>query len=149
MNVLLKSSRIYLHLVNLFTTYPVMYHIMLGIILTLTLSNCYNPPNDAISQQERFIENHPTWKSQSSEILNKPVNNNINNISDIEKISLVIMSIQDIRKEIHNYNVEIKIQSHEKDVLYCKKHFGWEIIKAYWNPKIDGYDYIVSKHKKF
>ena len=126
-----------------------MYHIMLGIILILTLSNCYNPPNDAISQQERFIKNHPLWKSQSSEILNKPVNNNINNISDIEKISLVIMSIQDIRKEIHEYNKPIEIMSHEKDVLYCKKHFGWEIIRAYWNPKIDGYDYIVSKHKKF
>ena len=40
MNVLLKSSKIYLQMVNLFTTYPVLYHIMLGIILTITLNNC-------------------------------------------------------------------------------------------------------------
>ena len=40
MKELLKSSKIYLHLVNLITTYPVMYHILLGIILILMLNNC-------------------------------------------------------------------------------------------------------------
>jgi hypothetical protein len=121
--------------------------VLIGIMVVLSF-NCYIPPNDAISQQERFIENHPTWKSQSSEILNKPVNNNINNMNDVEKISLVLMSIVDIKKETHNYNVEIKINSHEKDVLYCKKHFGYEIIRAQYNAEQDKYDYLVIKHKK-
>jgi len=121
--------------------------ILIGIMVVLSF-NCYIPPNNALSEEEKFISGHPTWKNQSHEILNKPVNYNINNMSDVEKITLVIMSIQDIRKETHNYNVEIKLQSHERDVLYCKKHFGYEIIRAQYNAEQDKYDYLVTKHKK-
>ena len=119
--------------------------VLIGLMVVLNL-NCYSPPD--LSEEERFIRNHPTWKNQADEILNKPVDNNINNLNDIEKISLVIMSIEDIRKERHQYNKPIKIMSHEKDIQrYCKKHFGYEIIKPLWNPKINGYNYIVSSPK--
>ena len=68
--------------------------------------------------------------------------------SDIRKI-LDNKNIKDVRDEIHEYKLPVIMHSHTELIQYCKKHFGWEVIRAYWNPKKNGHDYFVSKHKKF
>ena len=57
--------------------------------------------------------------------------------------------IKDVRDEIHEYKLPVIMHSHTELIQYCKKHFGLEVIRAYWNPKKNGHDYFVSKHKKF
>ncbi len=114
------------------------------LLVMIICGTCYSPPNDAIAQQERFIRNHPLWKEQADEILNKDTRQ----LEKYDKISLLLSSIIDLRKELHEYNIPITIQSHETTTQYCKRHFKWEVITAYWNPQKNYYDYLVAKHRK-
>ena len=56
--------------------------------------------------------------------------------------------IKDVREELHEYKLPVIMHSHTKLVQYCKRHYKWEVITAYWNPKIDDYDYLVAKHRR-
>ena len=57
--------------------------------------------------------------------------------------------IKDVRDELHEYKLPVIMHSHTELVQYCKIHYGWEVLKAYWNHEKDDYDYYVRKHKKF
>jgi len=100
------------------------YTIFLIIALIVGLVGCRPPePMDAISQQERFIRNHPLWKDQASEILDK-------------------------RSVGHEYKQFPFLQHGDKHTIYCKTHFMWEIVSAFYNSDNDSYDYFVVKHPK-
>ena len=57
--------------------------------------------------------------------------------------------ITDIRSHSHEYYDFTPLFHQENNILYCKLHFGWEVITAMYNPKKDKYDYMVARHKKF
>ena len=102
------------------------------VILYLQLISCTNAPNGAFNHTSPQV-------SIDGEILkdwpkHKPIDKHY---------------IKDVRDELHEYKLPVIMHSHTQLVQFCKIHKGWEVLKAYWNPKIDGYDYVVSRHKKF
>ena len=62
--------------------------------------------------------------------------------------NLPTFSIDDTREIEHSYSKSIDLNHQEKTALYCKSHFKWEIITAFYNPNSDKYDYFVVKHRK-
>ena len=99
--------------------------LILTVLVLSLVMGCHSIPQDAISQQERFIRNHPLWKEQASEIL------------------------QDRRNIRHEYKVVFPtLDNGENIIIYCATHFVWEIITAKYNGEHRKYDYFVVEHPK-
>ena len=103
---------------------------------------CYNVPRDAIEQQEEFIRNHPVWKDQASEILQK--------YPDTGLLGLSYHTLLDTRSKSHEYRiVQIPHLTHnETAIIYCATHFVWEIITGKYNGKYDRIEYLIVEHPK-
>ena len=103
---------------------------------------CYNVPRDAIEQQEEFIRNHPVWKDQASEILQK--------YPDTGLLGLSYHTLLDTRSKSHEYKIaQIPHLTHnETAIIYCATHFVWEIITGKYNGKYDRIEYLIVEHPK-
>jgi len=103
---------------------------------------CYNVPRDAIEQQEEFIRNHPVWKDQASEILQK--------YPDTGLLGLSYHTLLDTRSKSHEYKIaQIPYLTHnETAIIYCATHFVWEIITGKYNGKYDRIEYLIVEHPK-
>ena len=102
--------------------------ILAGSSLLILLCSCYKTSFynlDPIEQQEYIIRTHPTWKPNSS------------------------YGIIDTRTNGHEYFDFTPLFHKEKLTIYCKVHFGFEVVTAMYNAKKNKYDYLVVRHKKF
>ena len=127
-NYSLKLSKIYLQLVNRYTSFHTTFHIMLGIVMALIMFiSCTSSAYVVVPlKKERVYLNkkHRHMRTQHGKF-----------------------HIRDKRDITHSYRVPIKLNSHTELTVYCKDHKIWETIRATWNGQ--RLVYTTRRHKRF